>query len=337
MKKFEFTRYSDSLKGIVSFISSSAIGKPLMWGMPFSAGIELTNFCNLRCPECASGSGIMKRPKGYMSYRLFEKIINEPDTGLLHANLYFQGEPMMHPDFFSFISKSSHMKLTISTNGHFLSGENAQRLAASSLDRLIVSIDGMDSDTYLIYRKNGDLENLISGLREVYKAICSSHSALKLEIQFLVNRHNESQVAEAGKFAREIGASLRLKSMQLINPELHEYWMPQNERFRRYKFSDGMYAIKSSLKNRCIRLWSNPVITWDGLVVPCCFDKDAGHVMGDLNLNSLREIWYGKKYMDFRRSLLTDRKSISICRNCTTGLKGVGYKNIIINCNFCKF
>ncbi len=43
--------------------------------------------------------------------------------------------------------------------------------------------------------------------------------------------------------------------------------------------------------------------------------------MGDINVNSLREIWYGDGYINFRRSLLKDRESIAICRNCTSGLK----------------
>ena len=81
--------------------------------------------------------------------------------------------------------------------------------------------------------------------------------------------------------------------------------------------------IRSSLPDRCARLWFNPVITWDGKVLPCCFDKDADHIMGDLNQESFRDIWNGAKYRLFRRILLSDRSSIEICRNCTSGLKGV--------------
>jgi radical SAM protein with 4Fe4S-binding SPASM domain len=323
MKVFRLKRYSETSKGIFSFVTSSAFKKPVIWGMPFSAGIELTNCCNLACPECASGSGEMSRPKGFMNSDLFDKIIGERDSGLIYANLYFQGEPMMHPEFFIFVSKASHLKLTVSTNGHFITEDGARKLANSSLERLIVSIDGMDNETYLLYRRNGDFEKVTKGVRMLSEEIKKQRSSLKLELQFLVNRYNESQIVPVRKFAGEVGATLRLKSMQVINRNNEEFWMPGNEKYRRYLLSDDNYRIKSSLRNRCSRLWFNPVITWDGLVVPCCFDKNADHVMGDMKVSSLREIWYGERYMDFRRSLLNDRSNIAICRNCTTGLKGV--------------
>ena len=95
--------------------------------------------------------------------------------------------------------------------------------------------------------------------------------------------------------------------------------------FQRYKMEDGQYLIKNSFQNRCARLWFNPVITWDGKVVPCCFDKDAEYVMGDLNIDSFRDIWDGPKYRIFRKSILTGRHMIEMCRNCTSGLKGVRY------------
>ena len=86
---------------------------------------------------------------------------------------------------------------------------------------------------------------------------------------------------------------------------------------------DGIYALKNSFNNSCLRLWMNPVITWDGKVVPCCFDKDAEHIMGDLNEKSFREIWHGEKFKAFRSSVLKGRQKIEICRNCTSGIKGV--------------
>jgi radical SAM protein with 4Fe4S-binding SPASM domain len=66
-------------------------------------------------------------------------------------------------------------------------------------------------------------------------------------------------------------------------------------------------------------MWHSCVITWDGRVVPCCFDKDAHHVLGDLRTDSFRELWHSDAYNDFRRSLLHSRSSIEMCRNCSEG------------------
>jgi radical SAM protein with 4Fe4S-binding SPASM domain len=110
--------------------------------------------------------------------------------------------------------------------------------------------------------------------------------------------------------------------MQIINNPEIKTWMPSAKKFRRYDMENGEFMIKSSFKNRCSRLWFNPVITWDGKVVPCCFDKDAEYVMGDLNNDTFGDIWDGPKYRIFRKSILTGRHMISMCRNCTSGLKG---------------
>lgn len=75
------------------------------------------------------------------------------------------------------------------------------------------------------------------------------------------------------------------------------------------------------MQNHCWRLWHSPVITWDGLVVPCCFDKDAKHRMGDLKNKSFKEIWKQPEYLDFRRKILKGRAEIDICANCSEGVK----------------
>jgi radical SAM protein with 4Fe4S-binding SPASM domain len=65
------------------------------------------------------------------------------------------------------------------------------------------------------------------------------------------------------------------------------------------------------------------VVSWNGKVLPCCFDKDAEYVMGDLNEDTFRDIWTGPKYRIFRKSVLTERRLNDICLNCTSGLRGV--------------
>ena len=314
----------NTLEAGFSFLSSILTRRQFISGMPLTAGIEITNFCNLNCPECASGSDKMTRARGFMTEKLFDKFIAESAPYLYNINLYFQGEPMLHPLFFDFIKKCGNVRITVSTNGHFLTEENSHKLAESAINKLIVSLDGMDTETYLKYRVGGDFEKVLSGIKIFSKELLRIKSSVKLEIQFLVNRYNEFQIPDIEKFAKEVKASLKLKSMQVLNNGKTEDWMPENKKFRRYRKNEsGIFELNNSFNNSCLRLWMNPVITWDGKVVPCCFDKDADHVMGDLNEESLREIWHGEKFNLFRDAVLKGRQAIEICRNCTSGLRGV--------------
>ena len=68
-------------------------------------------------------------------------------------------------------------------------------------------------------------------------------------------------------------------------------------------------------------MWRTSVITWDGRVVPCCFDKDAEFELGIVNGRSFKDVWQSEEYTKFRSKVLGDRKSVSMCTNCTEGLK----------------
>jgi radical SAM protein with 4Fe4S-binding SPASM domain len=267
----------------------------------------------------------MLRNKGFMDIGLYKKVMQELEPYLCNINLYFQGEPMLHPLFFSFLTNSLNTNTVVSTNGHFLSEESSERLIRSGLNKLIISLDGLDQKSYSEYRVNGDLNKVIDGVRYISAAKKKHGSSLNIELQFLVNKFNEHQVPAVRTFAKSVNVKLRLKSMQIIDKADIGTWLPSGRRFRRYRFTEGGYELKSSLPDRCARLWFNPVITWDGKVVPCCFDKDAEYIMGDLAQDSFREIWNGPKYRIFRKSILTGRNMIEMCRNCTSGLRSVRY------------
>ena len=68
-------------------------------------------------------------------------------------------------------------------------------------------------------------------------------------------------------------------------------------------------------------MWSSCVITWDGLVVPCCFDKDAKHQLGNLKTEDFKTVWKSNLYQSFRKSILKSRSEIDICKNCSEGTK----------------
>ena len=98
--------------------------------------------------------------------------------------------------------------------------------------------------------------------------------------------------------------------------------MPENSTYSRYKKNaDGTYVLNYSVGNHCWRMWSGSVITWNGTVVPCCFDKDAKYSFGNLNNISFSEIWKNDAYQNVRKNIIKNRTDIEICKNCTEGAK----------------
>jgi radical SAM protein with 4Fe4S-binding SPASM domain len=256
----------------------------------------------------------------------FRRTIEELHKETLYLTFYFQGEPYLNPKFLDMVKHASSKGIytSTSTNAHYLDDTNARRTVESGLDRLIISIDGTTHDTYRSYRIGGSLDKVIEGTKNIIKWKKELRSATPHVIfQFLVVRPNEHQVDEVKKLGRELGVDeVRLKTAQVYDHEKGNDLIPVNEKYSRYKkSSDGTYVIKNELLDHCWKLWQSCVITWDGMVVPCCFDKDASHRMGDLKTTSFNELWKGKAYNNFRASVLRARNEIDICRNCTEGTR----------------
>ena len=300
--------------------------KPIQWGSPMTVSIEPTTACNLRCPECPSGLRSFTRETGNLKKDFFTKTIDELYKDLIYLIFYFQGEPYINPDFLDMVSYANKKGIyTItSTNGHFLNDANAKKTIESGLDRMIISVDGTTQEVYENYRKEGKLENVLAGARNVVKWKKKLKSSTPhIIFQFLVVKPNEHQIPEIYRLAEEIGVDeVKLKTAQVYDYEQGNDLIPTIEKYSRYhKKEDGTYRVKNELLNHCWKLWHACVISWDGLVLPCCFDKDAEHRLGDLKNAKFKDIWHGEAYTQFRKSLLKGRDQIEICTNCTEGCK----------------
>jgi radical SAM protein with 4Fe4S-binding SPASM domain len=314
-------------KVLSSYYVSKWTKKPVQWGSPISISFEPTTSCNLRCPECPSGLRAFTRPTGMLKKDFFTETIDQLSKDLLYLVFYFQGEPYLNPSFLDMVKHASSKGIytATSTNAHYLNDANAKRTIESGLDRLIISIDGTTQDVYQQYRRGGKLEKVLEGARNIVKWKKELKSKTPfIFFQFLVVKPNEHQIEDVKRLAKEIGVDeVRFKTAQVYDYENDpNQLIPVTDKYSRYKKNkDGEFQFKNSLPNHCWRLWHATVITWDGLVVPCCFDKDAQHNLGDLKGKSFREIWHNEKYVGFRRQILQSRKNIDICANCSEGTK----------------
>ena len=293
--------------------------------MPISYSIEPTNHCNLKCPECPSGLGVLTRPLGLLKLSEFKSLVDQIYETGFYVQLFFQGEPYINKDLPLMISYAQlkNIYISISTNGHLVNEKNIDYVLDNAPDKLIFSVDGLDEESYQKYRVGGTFEQADRGLRELIKR--KVERGLKkpfVEFQFIVMKHNEHQLEEVKKYCKDVAVDkLVFKTMQISSYENAIKFLPSNKKYRRYLLDNNSFRIKNKIKNHCFALWRTSVITWDGRVVPCCFDKDAENLIGIVNGRSFDDIWFSKKYVDFRKQILLNRKSISMCTNCTEGLK----------------
>lgn len=308
-----------------SFYLSKWSQKPKQLGLPISLSVEPTTACNLRCPECPSGLRSFTRPTGNLTPTLFANIIDEQKSTLLYCNFYFQGEPFIHPQLLDMIAYANkhHIYTSTSTNAHFITHKNAEAIINSGISRIIISIDGTTQPVYEQYRKSGELNKVIAGTKALVAAKKKLGKGPQIVFQFLIVKPNEHQVEDVKKLGKQLGVDkVVFKTAQLYDYVNGNELMPSNEKYSRYKLlSDGTYVLKNKLLNQCWRLWSSAVITWDGKVVPCCFDKDAKYEMGNIQTQSFKKIWQNAAYQSFRTNILLARNKIDICTNCSEGTK----------------
>jgi len=322
INKLNFRKIKNLFLLQASYRWSYFIKKPCVWAEPVSYSIEPLNYCNLHCPECFVGNGELTRQKQILEVAGFQKIINQLPSSTAYLTLYFQGEPLLHPEFAKLVQIVNKRGIftSTSTNGHLLADRGkAREIVQSGLDRLIISLDGTTQEVYEQYRRNGDFQKIIDGIRNVTELKKELKSATPfVEIQFLVMRHNEHQIPDIKRLAKQLKADkLSLKSVQIYDFTNGSDLMPENKKYCRYqKQKDGSFRIKGRQHNRCLRHWSSAVITCSGDVVPCCFDKNAKYVFGNVFKQSLKEIWHSEKAGNFRQTILLNRKNIDICNNC---------------------
>jgi radical SAM protein with 4Fe4S-binding SPASM domain len=307
-----------------SFQWARMVRKPVHWGNPAKIGMEPTTSCNLRCPECPSGLRSFTRPTGMLDLASFQQVTDSLRHDLVYMLMYFQGEPYLNPQFLPMAAYAAKRNIYVatSTNAHYLTDQNAKATVESGLHEVVVSIDGATQDTYQQYRVGGNLEKVKEGTRRLvdWRNKLQSRTPYII-LQFLVTAANEHEVDAIKILGKELGVDkVVFKTAQIYDFEDGSPLIPTNAQYSRYKRdASGKYVLKNKLKNQCWKLWMGAEITWDGRVLPCCFDKDAQYEMGKLPEKRFHEIWRGAAYDDFRGRLVKSRKSIDICTNCSEG------------------
>lgn len=287
---------------------------------PTKASVEPTARCNLNCKFCPQDS--IERKRGSMDYEDFKKIVSKIFT-LQEVTFSWMGEPLMNEDIFKMVdfAENSGLTTTIDTNATLLK-KRYKEVLDSELSVMRISLDGFSQETLEKYRGGATFESIKEGIRLLYEN-SGDEDCPELYLRFLVFRYNEKEIPEIINFAEEIGANLSLGSPALVywgpdkNFDKIEEWMSEDERFRRYEKIDGEYEIKNPIP--CPAYLSSVQISWDGKVVPCCFDVNADYSMGNIFDESLNKIFWGEASRDLRERMR--EKSLPFCGKCNAARK----------------
>jgi radical SAM protein with 4Fe4S-binding SPASM domain len=251
----------------------------------------------------------------------FRTLVDEVAGTVFWMNLYFQGEPLLNthlPEMIAYAEKM-HIYTVLSTNGQQLDTAMAENLVKAGLSRIIISLDGATRESYEQYRRGGRFEQVLEGTRQL--AAVKRKLGRKfpfIQVQCLMFSYNEQEVSSLKQLVRNLGADqLVLKTAQILNPLEPVMQVPRKPGYSRYLQMDGqglrMKEVRSGL---CYRMWSSAVITWDGHLVPCCYDKEAEYSYGRLPEYAFLQLWKGENASHFRRSVQQKRQAVPICRNC---------------------
>ena len=177
-------------------------------GMPPHYFIDPINICNLRCPLCPTGCGVLARPRGRMALDDLKRIVDEIAPYAYRVELYNWGEPLLHPQIFEMIEYVSQRRIAVglSSNLNYLDANMARRLVASGLSQLVVSVDGVTQESYAAYRRGGRLDVVLENLRLLLETRRAVGRRTPFIIwRMLIGKHNEHEVEAGQRMAHDMG------------------------------------------------------------------------------------------------------------------------------------
>jgi radical SAM protein with 4Fe4S-binding SPASM domain len=283
------------------------LGRTRLRSKPYIITIDPTNYCNLRCPLCPTGSGDLGRARAILSLDEFERLVSQVSKYAFEISLMNWGEPLLNPHLFEMIRycRSRRLSTSLSTNLVRLKPQDVDPLLTSGLDYVTVSLDGTTQEVYEIYRVGGKLDVVLDNLRTLLKR----RDELGLQTpwirwQFIIMKHNEHQIDEARQLAKEIGVD----EVTFIPVGL-PFWMSEQEQVALAK---EWFAAQPQNRHwaperpdrtrggRCPYLYRTMTLNPGGGVAPCCIVYGEAYDYGNLLQQELDEVWNNPHYVSAR-------------------------------------
>jgi radical SAM protein with 4Fe4S-binding SPASM domain len=300
---------------------------------PLSVHIDISSICNYRCSFCFQADNkAMKEVglnRGKMSLELFQKIVDDlsefPEK-IKKIKIGNHGEPTLHKDLAKMIKYAKDKNVAeiieLFTNGSKLTPELNQSLVEAGLQRINVSIEGLSDERYLqVAGVKQDFMQIVDGVRDLYNRKTSDLVIyVKIADQTSALDKGDSTIfilseEERSYFYKTFGDICDEIYIEKIVPQWAETQINKQNSVN----ETGMYDQRiKKYKDTCPFTFMYLHFNCDGTTSPCTLDWPRKVVIGDVNIESVKKIWEGKKLYDLRVAMLKGRRNdINFCKNCS--------------------
>lgn len=313
MVEFELNIQKDRLR----YIETTLTRDTLCPFPPRKIYIEPTNICNYRCVHCVHDGTLTRKP-GYLDVELYKQRIDEIEHLRLHSKIQFTGvgEPVLHPRWDEIIRYASDKGFftLMNSNASLMTPKNCDRLVASGLDYLHVSIDGLTKTTYESIRLGGNFELVIKNLFNIFEA---RHKAKGYHLAVVLGIIDQER--NRGELERFLAFFDDWPFHHVVSGELFNHMGTIEEANAAYSKQQSAPCESYPV---CNTPWDLLSVNCDGMAVGCNYDFDNRFVVGNLREQSFLEIWNSERMQTFRRAVLEhDYECIenkgSMCSECT--------------------
>lgn len=294
------------------------------WSMPLHMQFELTNYCNLHCPVCPTGSKALNRPARAMDVELFQQVIDEVGPFLLTASLWAWGEPLLHPHLKDMlrVARKHNVITLLSTNGQSLNHDRVlEALIEEPPAYLIVAVDGLEDETNSVYRSGARLAPMLEGVKRLaeMKRFLGQQRPV-LNIRFIVMKHNQHEIPRLDEFAARHGFELlSIRQMYFLESTSEQQIVTQLAPTEQISNLCGSAAGGNEHRGGfiCLHPFWFPTLFSDGSVVLCEHDYKAQLSLGCVNAGvTFRSLWFSPQAADLRKTVRDDMAGVYCCREC---------------------
>ena len=303
---------------------------------PPTVQVEITTLCNLKCTMC--NHTYMQETGGNMNLESFKKFI-ESNPHLQKINITGIGEALMNRDFIEMVkyAKQKGIYVWFTDNMTLMNEKNIQKLLDAKVDLICISLDGATKKTFEKIRIGANFENLLENTKKILKMRDGKRPLIG--INMVVTKDNYQEIEKMVKLVHELRLdfltfmtgyfgskeTLPLSLDSISKEELDKIIAEGVKTAKELEvFVISWPKTQKSEKTGCSMPWTNPYVTYNGDVLPCCFipqeldgRKRDENIMGNIFKEDFKIIWNNEKFTSFRKRMKTSDppKSCKICPN----------------------